>query len=80
MQPLKAQVRNGHFVIDEGTDLPEGTEVELQVVKVADPFAGMAPDERQELEDAIEEGARNFEHGDHVRARDFLAEVRAKNA
>jgi hypothetical protein len=80
MQPLKAQVRNGHFVIDEVTDLPEGTEVELQVVKVADPFADMALEERHELEEAIEEGARDFENGDHVGARDFLAELRAKNA
>lgn len=30
MQALKAHLRNGHFVIDESTDLPEGTEVELQ--------------------------------------------------
>ena len=43
MHALKAQVRNGQFVIDERTDLPEGTEVELQLVKVADAFAEMAP-------------------------------------
>ena len=66
MQALKAHVRNGHFVIDERTDLPEGTEVELQLVKVADAFADMAPDDRDELEEAIEEGFRDFENGDHI--------------
>jgi predicted DNA-binding antitoxin AbrB/MazE fold protein len=45
-------------VIDESTDLPEGTEVEL--AKVADAFADMAPEDREELEEAIEEGFRDF--------------------
>jgi hypothetical protein len=80
MQALKAHVRNGHFVIDECTDLPEGTEVELQLVKVADAFADMAPDDREEVEEAIEEGFQDFENGDHVGAREFLAQLRAKNA
>ena len=80
MQALKAHVRNGHFVIDERTDLPEGTEVELQLVKVADAFADMAPEDRNELEEAIEEGFRDFENGDHLGAREFLAQLRAKNA
>jgi len=64
MQALKAHVRNGHFVIDEPTDLPEGTEVELQLVNAADPFVGMAPDERAELEEEIEAGYRDIENGD----------------
>jgi hypothetical protein len=79
MQALKAHVRNGHFVIDEPTDLPEGTEVELQLVNVADPWAEMDPEERAELEEAIEEGARDFEKGDHMEARAFMAQLRAKN-
>jgi hypothetical protein len=80
MQVLKAHVRNGHFVIDELTDLPEGTEVELQLVKVGDPFADMESEHRRALEEAIEDGARDFENGDHVGARDFLNALRAKNA
>jgi hypothetical protein len=33
MQPLKAHVKNGQFVLDDpSTDLPEGSEVELLVV------------------------------------------------
>ena len=80
MQALKAQVRNGRFVNDESTELPEGTEVELQKVKVTDAFADMAREDREELEEAIEEGFRDFENGDHVGAREFLAQLRAKNA
>jgi predicted DNA-binding antitoxin AbrB/MazE fold protein len=79
MRALKAHVRNGHIVSDEPTDLPEGTEVELQLVNVADPWVDMDPEERAELEEAIEEGARDFEKGDHMEARAFMAQLRAKN-
>jgi len=37
VQVLKVHVVNGHFAIDERTDLPEGTEVGLQLVKVRGP-------------------------------------------
>ena len=80
MHDMHAQVRNGHLVLDEPTDLPEGMVVELKVVKMEDPWAGMDPDERAELEEAIEEGYRDIENGDVVDAREFLAELRAKNA
>jgi hypothetical protein len=33
MQPLKAVVRNGRLVVDEPTELPEGTELVLAVVE-----------------------------------------------
>ena len=32
LSPVKACVRNGRLVLDEPTDLPEGTEVELMPV------------------------------------------------
>jgi hypothetical protein len=50
MQALKAHVRNGHLVVDDPTDLPEGTEVEVAVTRIIDPFAGMTSEERAELE------------------------------
>jgi hypothetical protein len=62
MQALKAQVRNGRFIIDEPTDLPEGTEVELQLV--GGPFADMSPDARAELEEMIEQGYGDVEAGE----------------
>ena len=52
----------------------------MQLVKVADAFADMAPEDRDELEEAIEEGFLDFESGDHIGAREFLAQLRAKNA
>jgi NADPH-dependent curcumin reductase CurA len=77
MQALKAHVRNGYFVSDEPTDLPEGTEGKILV---DDVFAGMDPAERAELEESIEGGERDFEQGDHMEARAFLAQLRAKNS
>jgi hypothetical protein len=40
----------------------------------------MAREDREELEEAIEEAFRDFENGDHVGARELLAQLRAKNA
>ncbi len=79
LAPVKAHVRNGYFVSDEPANLPEGTPVELQLV-TTDPWADMAPEERAELEESIEEGFRDIENGDVVDAREFLAELRAKHA
>jgi len=75
---MHAQVRNGHLVIDEPTDLPEGTVVELEVVKTEDPWADLDPEERAEIEEGIEAGFRDIENGDVVDARELLAELRAK--
>ena len=76
---MKAHVRNGYFVSDEPANLPEGTSVELQLM-TTDPWADMDPEERAELEEAIEEGYRDIQNGDVVDAREFLAELRAKKA
>jgi predicted DNA-binding antitoxin AbrB/MazE fold protein len=78
MHALKAHVRNGHVVVDEPAELPEGTEVEVNVTKIVDPFVGMAPEERAELEQELEEGRRDFENGDHANAREFVTQLLAK--
>lgn len=78
MAPVKAHVRNGYFVSDEPANLPEGTPVEFQVVS-SDPWAGMDPAERAELEESIEEGARDMESGQHMEARAFMARLGAKH-
>jgi hypothetical protein len=78
MQALKAHVRTGHFVVDEPTELPDGTEVEMALTKIVDPFADMDPDERAELEQELEAGARDFENGDHEDARGFVTRLLAK--
>jgi hypothetical protein len=73
MQPLKAHVKNGRLVLDEPTDLPEGTEVE--VVALDDDFD---PEERARLLRALDEGADDIERGDHVDGFDFIAQLRAR--
>jgi hypothetical protein len=64
MAPVKAHVRNGHYVSDEPAHLPEGTAVTFPVVNVIDPLDDMTPEARAELEEAIEEGYRDIETGD----------------
>lgn len=78
MQALKAHVRNGHFVSDERTDLPEGTEVELQLVNVADPWPGMDPEERAELEAELEVAYAEADAGELIDADEVLAKLRAQ--
>jgi hypothetical protein len=78
MSTVKAHVRNGYYVSDEPAAHPEGTPVELQLV-TTDPWAGMAPEERAEIEEGIEEGIRDMENGRHMEARAFMAQLRAKN-
>jgi hypothetical protein len=49
-QPLKARVRNGRLVLDEPTDLPEGTEIELVP---ADSWDDLPDEDRQRLHEAL---------------------------
>jgi len=73
MQPLKARVISGRLVLDAPTDLPEGTEVELATVD-----ADFDPAERARLIAALDEGADDFERGDHIDGFDLIAQLRAK--
>ncbi len=52
MRVLKAHVRGGRLVLDEPTDLPEGSEVEL-VAMDEDDFD---PEERARLDASLERG------------------------
>ncbi len=71
---LKAHVKNGRIVVDEPTDLPEGTE--LYLVQ-ADPDDDMSDDERAELEAAIDEGLADFEQGRIVSEETIRAKLAA---
>ena len=73
MQPLKAHVKNGRLLMDEPTELPEGTEIEL--VAADDDFDA---EERARLLAAIDDGIEDFERGDHVDGFEFIAQMRAK--
>jgi hypothetical protein len=62
MQPLKARVENGRYVIDAKAELPDGSEVYLVPANEGGEELGEA--ERAELLQAIDEGAEDFEKGD----------------
>src|SRR3989442_3558842 len=62
---LKAQVREGRLVLDEPTDLPEGTEVELTQVFDDD----LGPEERQALEASLARSAAQLARDELVDAR-----------
>jgi uridine phosphorylase len=74
MNALKAHVKNGRLVVDEPTELPEGTVIYLE------PLAGdddMDAEERAALEAAIQEGLDDFEAGRIVSEETIRAKLRA---
>jgi hypothetical protein len=74
MRALKAHVRAGRLVLDEPTDLPEGTEVELTVVEDDD----LGPEERARLHEALDAGIAAGRAGDHTDADDFIRDLLAR--
>jgi len=74
MLALKAQVKNGRLVLDEPTDLPEGSEVELVVLDDEE----FAPEEKARLLQAIEDCEEDIEKGDYVDGFEFIAQLRAR--
>jgi hypothetical protein len=70
---LKARVKGGRLVVDEPTDLPEGTEVELLPL---DPGDWLDDADRARLHDALQESDRDVEAGRLVSAEDVLRELR----
>ena len=73
MQPLKAVVRNGRLVVDEPTELPDGTELELVAVE-----DDLSPAQRDELMRAIDEGAADIARGDCIDGGGLIAQLRAR--
>ena len=73
MRALEAQVRGGRLVLDEPTELPEGTEVELTVVEDDE----LDPEERARLLRELDESQAEYERGEHDDAFESLAQLRA---
>jgi hypothetical protein len=63
---LKARVHNGRFVVDEPTELPEGTEVDLLPL---DPGDWLDPDDRAALHRALATSQEDLEVGRLVDAK-----------
>jgi hypothetical protein len=68
---LKARVRKGRLVVDEPTDLPEGTEVELLPL---DPGDWLSEEDRLVLHRALVASDADIEGGRVVDANEILDE------
>jgi hypothetical protein len=73
MRVLKAHVRGGRVVLDEPTDLPEGTE--LQLVPL-DEY-GMTSEEREALDAALDEAEAEAARGEVTSLDELRAALRA---
>lgn len=71
MLTVRARVKNGRLVVDEPTDLPDGTEVELAAVD-DEPWE-LSTEQREELKARLS----SSEPAKNVAAADVLARLRA---
>jgi len=74
MRALKAHVRGGRLVLDEPTDLPEGSEVELTVVEDDD----FAAEERARLDAALERSIAQARAGNVVDGEEVVRKLLAR--
>jgi hypothetical protein len=72
---LKAQVKNGRLVLDEPTDLAEGSVVPLEV---ADDWDELDDEEREALHAAVREGFEDAKAGRTIDADEWAAELRSR--
>jgi hypothetical protein len=72
---LRARVRNGRIFLDEPTDLPEGTVVELVPGVDVDE---LADEDREKLHAAIRRGLDQGRRGEVRPIEDALGEIRNK--
>jgi hypothetical protein len=70
---LKARVHNGRFVVDEPTELPEGTEIRLLPL---DPGDWLDPADRAALDRALAASQEDINAGRLVDAEEVLRELR----
>jgi hypothetical protein len=74
MAVFRARVRGGHILVDEPTDLPDGTELTLVLLEAEDE---MTLEERADLDAMIERGRADIAAGKGISSEDLLARVRA---
>jgi hypothetical protein len=72
---LKARVKAGRLVVDEPTDLPEGTEVELLAL---DPGDWLDEEGRAALHKALSDSEEDVEAGRLVDADVVLRQLRSR--
>lgn len=72
---LKARVKAGRLVVDEPTDLPEGTEVELLPL---DPGDWLDDEQRAALHQALQDSEDDVKAGRVIDAEVILREIRSR--
>ena len=77
VEALKVKVQGGRLKLDEPTDLPEGTVLELVLAGDAEELDEA---ERAALLQSIDEGAEDFENGDAEDALAFAQSLMAASA
>ena len=70
MSTIRARVRNGRLIVDEPTDLPEGTELDLAIDDAGD---SLDEAERAALHAAIRQAWASLQAGEGRLAADVLA-------
>lgn len=75
MSDLKARVKNGRLVLDEPTDLPEGTEVELAP---ADWWDDLTDEDRRRLEEVLARSEQDARAGRVIAAETVLRRLRPR--
>jgi len=70
---LKARVHKGRLLVDEPTELPEGTEIDLLPL---DPGDWLDPSDRAALHQALAASQEDLEAGRLVDAEEVLKELR----
>lgn len=73
VRTLKARVHAGRLLLDEPTDLPEGSEVELLPVSDEDDLDDQ---DRSALDAALERAGEQFRSGQGIPASEALARLR----
>jgi hypothetical protein len=78
MTALRAHIENGRVILDEPMDLPDGTAVEIDGLRVVDEDDGLTAQERQRILRGIDEGLANIARGEYVDAETFIDELLAE--
>ncbi|MEE9391834.1 MAG: hypothetical protein V3W41_04935 [Planctomycetota bacterium] len=75
MSEMKAHVKNGRLVLDEATDLPDGTEIDLVP---ADWWDDMSDDDRRRLESVLARSEQDAAAGRVLLADEVLRGLRPR--
>lgn len=72
---LTARVRKGRLIVDEPSDLPEGTEIELLPL---DPGDWLSEEDRSALHRALAASDADVKYGRVTDAKEILRELRSE--